>query len=166
MKHYQPIESKPRNRDTRDGVAFYIRECLQYRIIEYHCDLDCLVWSVNFGNNKTKNFCVVYRHHSIKMRFFLNQKEKLLEFLRSLSNDTIICRDFNIDTIANSKEKKDYVTLLLAFDFKCQNFEPTRVTPPSSTCLDHVVTSYKVKTDTIQTTMSDHFTVLGTIRDC
>ena len=38
LKHYQPIESKPRIRDTRGGVAFYVRECLQYRIIEYHCD--------------------------------------------------------------------------------------------------------------------------------
>ena len=71
--------------------------------------------------------------------------------------------DFNIDTIANSKDKYDYETLLLAFDFKCQNFEPTRVTATSSTCLDHVITSYQVKTETIQTTMSDHFTVLGTI---
>ena len=80
-----------------------------------------------------------------------------------MSNDTIICGDFNIDTIANSKDKYDYETLLLAFDFKRQNFEPTRITATSSTCLDHVITSYQVKTETIQTTMSDHFTVLGTI---
>ena len=53
--------------------------------------------------------------------------------------------------------------MLLAFDFKCQNFEPTRVTATSSTCLDHVITSYQLKTETIQTTMSDHFTVLETI---
>ena len=55
---------------------------------------------------------------------------------------------------------KMYVTLLLAFDFKCQRFERTRVTPTSETCLDHVITSCQVKTDTIQTTQSDHFTVL------
>ena len=54
LKHYQPIESKPRVRGTRCGVAFYISEGLQYRIIEYNCDLECLIWSVNFGNNKTK----------------------------------------------------------------------------------------------------------------
>ena len=81
LKHYQTIESKPRIRETRGGVAFYIREGLQYRIIEYHCDLECLIWSVNFGIIKTKNFCVVYRPHSIKTRFFLNEMEKLLEFL-------------------------------------------------------------------------------------
>ena len=89
--------------------------------------------------------------------------ENLLEFLRSLSNDTIICGDFNIDTIANSKDKYDYETLLLAFDFSCQNCEPTRVTATSATCLVHVITRYQVKTETIQTTMSDHFTVLGRI---
>ena len=72
--------------------------------------------------------------------------EQLLEFLRSLSNDTIICGD----------------ALLLAFEFKCQICEPTRVTPTSSTCLDHVITSYQIETDTIQTTIRDLFTVLGT----
>ena len=115
MKHYQPIESKPRIRDTRGGVAFYIRERLQYRIIEYHCDSECPIWSVNSGNNKTKNVCVVYRPHSIKTRFLSNEMKTLLEFLRSLSNDTIICRDFDIDTIANSKDKTDYGTRIVRF---------------------------------------------------
>ena len=93
----------------------------------------------------------------------MQEFEKLLEFLGRLKNDTILCGDFNIDTIIESKDKSDYEKLLLAFDFKRQNFEPTRVTPTSATCLDHIVTSYQINTETIKTTISDHYTVLGAI---
>ena len=68
----------------------------------------------------------------------------LLEFLQRLQIDTILCGDFNIDTIKESKEKSDYKRLLLAFDYKRQSCEPTRVTPTSATCLDHIVTSYQI----------------------
>ena len=41
--------------------------------------------------------------------------------------------------------------------------EPTRVTPTSATYLNHNVTSYRINTETIKTTISDHYTVLGAI---
>ena len=93
----------------------------------------------------------------------MQEFEQLLEFLRRLKTDTILCGDFNIDTIKESKDKSDYEKLLLALDFKRQNFEPTRVTPTFATCLDHVVTNYQIITETIKTTISDHYTVLGEI---
>ena len=76
---------------------------------------------------------------------------------------TILCGDFKIDTIKKSKDKSDYEKLLLAFDFRRQNFEPSRITPTSATCHDHIVTNYLIKTETTKTTISDHYTVLGAI---
>ena len=55
-----------------------------------------------------------------KIPSFLQEFEKLLEFLRRLKNDTTLCGDFNIDTIKASKDKSDYEKLLSAFDFKRQ----------------------------------------------
>ena len=40
--------------------------------------------------------------------------------------------DFNIVTLADSKPRNDYEKLLYAFDFKRQNYQPTRVTATSS----------------------------------
>ena len=69
--------------------------------------------------------------------------------------------DFNIDTIVESKEMKDYENLLTAYDYRKQNVLPTRVTPTSATCLDHVITSFSVSTETNNTSFSDHYTELG-----
>ena len=53
-----------------------------------------------------------------------------------------------------------YVTLLEAYDFQIQNKLPIRVTPNSKSCIDHMITQNVVCTETLPTTISDHFTVL------
>ena len=108
-------------------------------------------------------FSVIYRPHSLKLPNFLQAFRHLLEFLWNLKHDTILCGDFNIDTIKDSKENLEYENSLLAYDFKRQNSHPTRVTPTFATCLDHISTSYQINTETIKTTISDHYTVSGTI---
>ena len=98
-----------------------------------------------------------------KMKQFLPDLENLLNFLRSLNDDSMIFGDFNIDTLVESKEMKDYKNLLTAFYYRKQNILLTRVTPTSATCLDHVITSFSVSTETVNTSFSDHYTVLGEI---
>ena len=78
-----------------------------------------------------------------------------------MNDDSMIFGDFNIDKIVESKEKKDYDNRLTAFDYRKQSILPTRVTPTSATCLDHVITSFSVSTETVNTSFSDHYTVLG-----
>ena len=97
------------------------------------------------------------------MKQFLPDLENLLNFLPSLNDDSMIFGDFNIDTIVDRKEMKAYENLLTAFDYRKQNILPTRVTPTSATCLDHVITSFSVATETVNTSFSDHYTVLGEI---
>ena len=80
-------------------------------------------------------------------------------FLRNLKHDTILRGDFNIDTIKDSKENLDFENLLLAYDFKRQKSDPSRVTPTSATCIDHISISYQMNTETIKKTISDHYTV-------
>ena len=161
---YQPIEHKPRTSgQERGGVVFYVQEDINYRIVEFQCDIECPIIKTFFHAKIIRNFGVIYRPHSLNIPNFLQAFEHLLEFLRNLKHDTILCGEFNIDTIKESKEKLDYENLLLAYDFKRQNSVPTRVTPTSATCLDHISTSYQINTGTIKTTFGDHYTVLGTI---
>ena len=161
---YQPLEQKPRSSgQERGGVAFYVQKNNNYRVVDFQCEIECLIIQTTFLGNIIRNFCVIHRPHSLKIPNFLQAFEHLLEFLRNLKHDTILCGDFNIDTIKDSKEKLEHENLLLAYDFKRQNSDPTRVTPTSATCLDHISTSYQINTETIKTTISDHYTVLGTI---
>ena len=73
-----------------------------------------------------------------------------------------MCGDLNIDTVKKLKDKFDYEKILLAFDFRKQNFVTTTTTPSSATCLDHNLASHQVETETIKTAIIDLYTVLGT----
>ena len=97
------------------------------------------------------------------MKKFPPDFEDLLQFLKNLKHDTKLFGDFNIDTTKESKDKSDYENLIAADRFKRQNSEPTRVTPTSSTCLDHLLTRFPVKNESIKTTLSDYYTVVGDI---
>ena len=164
IPEYQPVLSKPRKtKKPRGGVAFYISESVEFEPIEFETEIESAIIRVKFGPGIYRIFCVIYRPQSHKMKQFLLELENLLNFLRSLKDDSMIFGDFNIDTIVESKETKDYENLLTAFDYRKQNNLPTRVTPTSATCLDHVITSFSVSTETVNTSFSDHYTVLGEI---
>ena len=87
----------------------------------------------------------------------------MLQFLRTPKHDTILFGDFNNIAIKDSKKKSDNENLITADCFKRQILEPTRVTPTSSTCLDHLLTSFPIGHKTIETIFSDHYTVVNEI---
>ena len=118
---------------------------------------------VIFSDSDVKNFCAVYRPETFRLSKFFPEFEVLLHFLKTLKGEKTIFGDFNIDTLNEHKDKTDYTNLLASYDFQVQNFLPTRVTPTSKTCLDHLITERTVNTETIQTTISDHFTVTAKI---
>ena len=60
-------------------------------------------------------------------------------------------------------DRKNYETLLAAYAFELRNFEPTRVTTKSKSCIDHFITQNEIVTQTLTTTISDHYTVLAKI---
>ena len=77
-----------------------------------------------------------------------------------MPGETLLFADFNIVTLKDDLDRKKYVALLEAYDFEIQNKLPTTVTPTSKSCIDHVITQNVVRTQTLSTTISDHFTVL------
>ena len=162
---YQPIESKPRKCMKRrsGGVAFYFKKGIKYYPIEFQTNIACSVYRVHLDSSNCRIFCVIYRPPSFKLNQFFSELENLLHFLKSLNDESLIYGDFNIDMLKNEKVKKEYVNLLLAYGFKVQNLLPTRVTPTSKTCIDHMITTKDQKTETLETTISDHFAVTAEI---
>ena len=85
--------------------------------------------------------------------------EKVLYFLNSLHQEILFSGDFNIDTLKDEKVQRHYKNLLSAYNLGINNFEPTRVAPTPKMCIDHFITTNKNETETLQTTISDHFTI-------
>ena len=77
-----------------------------------------------------------------------------------MPGETLLFGDFNIDTLKDDLDRKKYVAFLEAYDCEIQNELPTRVTPTSKSCIDHMITQNVVCTETLPTTNNDHFTVL------
>ena len=165
LDEYQPIESKPREFFKRrsGGVAFYVKEGIKYSNIDFQTEIECSIIQLTFPENVVKNFCAIYRPETLRLTKFFAEFEALLYFLKTIKSESILFGDFNIDTLVEHKTKTDYINLLTAYDFQVSNSLPTRVTPISKTCIDHMITERMVTTETIQTTISDHFTVTAKI---
>ena len=57
--------------------------------------------------------------------------------------------DFNVDTLIDDNEKHQYTNMLAAYRFVVQNISPTRVTSATDTCLDLIISSYPIETETL-----------------
>ena len=158
---YQPLESTPRKNAKRrsGGVALYAKNGIEYKQIQVDTKIECCVFEFKIGV-QTINLCILYRNEKFYLTQFFPQLEQLLHQLKMLKNETIIFGDFNIDTQKNDNDKKNYESLLAAYDFKLRNFEPTRVTAKTKSCLDHFISLNEFATDTIKTTISDHYSVI------
>ena len=163
LEGYQQLESKPRKNGTRGGVAFYARYGVNYQIIDYSSELECLRIEATFDEANIKNFCVVYRPDGVKFTVFLDLFESLLLFLKTLKHDCTLFGDFNIDTVTDDNEKRKYVNLLAAYENEIQNSSPTRVTTTSSTCLDHVISGFPIEIKTVKVTISDLYALQSEI---
>ena len=110
-----------------------------------------------------KNCCAVYNPETFGFIKIFPELEVLLHFLNTLKGEKIIFGHFNNDTLEKHKDQTDYTNLLAAYNFQVRNFLPTRVTPTSTTCLDHMITDRTLNPETILTAISDHFTVTANI---
>jgi hypothetical protein len=88
--------------------------------------------------------------------------EKLNETLTTIINRHkifIICGDFNIDWLKDSKEKRILESVLLSFNLVVPNVGPTRITHVSKTGIDYVLTNFsrgRSEAFTVPVPFSDH----------
>ena len=94
-----------------------------HKVTEFQSEIECLIIQTNFDTKTIRNFCDIYRAHSQKIPCVLHEFEKLQEFLRRLKIDTIMCGDFIIDTIKESKDRPEYEKLPLAFELELNVLE-------------------------------------------
>jgi hypothetical protein len=85
--------------------------------------------------------------------------------LSSLSNNSYICGDTNLDVLqyGSNTNTTDYVNLLFSYGFIQTITNPTRISNNSATLIDHVLTnstSSLLESVIITTKISDHFPII------
>ena len=124
---------------------------------------------------KTRSFFIVawYGPPSEAVNIFA-KLQQILSFLDSEGKEIILLGDTNCDlsnhalgqsVVNNTRHMCDLYEL---FSFEQLINEPTRVTPSSSTIIDHIATtsaSNIIQAGVVETSMSDHFMVFC-VRKC
>lgn len=99
----------------------------------------------------------VYRPPTGDIKLFSKIMEDALKCTFNSNKNTIVCGDFNVDLLTESRNKKDLLNLFKSFNIFPLFMEPTRITVHSATCLDNVFASCNyIDKKLINCLQSDH----------
>ena len=151
------------------GVSIYIRESLKFKPRNDVPVEDLELICIEVEPPKCRSFFVVawYRPPSDLVGTF-DRLEKVLSFLDKEEKEIILLGDTNCDLTKTSAEQpvnndaKNICSLYGLFSLSQLIVEPTRVTPTTSTIIDHVATTDVkniVESGVLQISMSDHYMV-------
>ena len=85
----------------------------------------------------------------------------MIHFLKTVEQETNVFGVLNINTLENEKYKTKYCNFLKAYDFDIRNSNPNTATSTSRSCIDLFITQKSLETETIETTISDHYSVIA-----
>ena len=107
--------SSPSTSNRSGGVAFFLKERLQYQIrsdLNFSC-INCEnLWvEIHQSNNKTAIVGIIYCHPGYNYTDFFSCFEELLYNLNLLNKTYFICEDFNINYY-NDEDNTDYKNMI------------------------------------------------------
>ena len=164
LQNFKPIECLNRVNQIGGGVALYIRKSIiAHRKKEYEIpNLEALWMELNVGG-ETALLCVCYRPPGSTVQFWENLESSVDLAKGADIRNIAIVGDLNSDPNSYHGQK--------LLDFSTRNnlymnvFEPTRITPTSSTVLDQILSSNSdlVTEVTVEPPIStnDHCTVIA-----
>jgi len=129
------------------GVALFVKDSLTYRVEnKFMVDTPGYenLW-LQFDTNNSNTFVVgvVYRHPNSNYKDFRDKLDVTIAKLSATSSKYYICGDFNIDLLKYNEDKRVEAYVNMLYSYGCYIFPnyPTRVTPNSSTLIDHIYTN-------------------------
>ena len=90
----------------------------------------------------------------------MNHFENYLLYLNALKANFLVCGDFNIDTLDCKPISKSYINLIKSCGAHILKRDPSRITPTSSKCIDHLIANFDANVKTLDSTIFDHFFVI------
>ena len=154
------------SKNQQTGLAVYIHESIQ-SITRRRDDLESedveSVWiEIRVPHSSPLFVCYLYRNPASSFIWY-DEFVKMMDRVSNISSNIVLLGDFNID-LYKHHPAWSYTTTLFGLHQLVQS--PTRVTPKSSTLIDHV---YTTKPDSVLFTdvpilsISDHYPVVCTL---
>jgi hypothetical protein len=144
------------------GVAIYVKSAIDCRVVLSDIcsglDIDAICVELKIGT-ETILISSLYRHFRCSQIQCISSLDDLFQALHITGKNFFLLGDINIDLLTRSSIAKRYEGLLSAHGlFQCIN-KPTRVTPYSSTLIDHIITNSRqsiAMSDSYFAAISDH----------
>lgn len=160
LKSYKLVSCYSRKNQRRGGVCILIRQDIEYENIKWldnitlekHFEI-CGIRLQKYGINL---FCV-YRTPNSDVNILLRKLQIVLNRIHDKDNkyNNIICGDFNIDIIIDTKNKNEFINILYNFNLTPHINKPTR----QKTCIDNIISDIKdAKGEVHELGLSDHNT--------
>lgn len=160
------VSSFCRRTHVRGGVGIWLERSANVQLLdldEYCVEVHFEVCGVKFGSFYI--FCC-YRSPSGNFKVFIERLELVLNYYGRNHSKLILAGDFNVDLLADSREKSHLITMLLAYGLKQRVRKPTRLMKWS--LLDHLYTSFDIDDNAVNVLnrdefLSDHSPVVASI---
>ena len=164
---FQPLVCKTRNNKGGGGVGFYVRENIDFKLIDspfLECKLETIAIDLTLCKYKTTRIINIYVPPEVKLYETLSH----LELLPVKRNNCFVLGDFNHNQL--NPRNKELARDFTALGFSCLIDQPTRVVRTirgeSRTIIDLIFSNNKLsKSFIIQTDFSDHFSTAVTLND-
>jgi hypothetical protein len=144
------------------GVAIYVKSSIDCRVVLSDIcsglDIDAVCVEVKIGTDVIL-ISSVYRHFRCSQTACISNLDDLFQALHISGKNFYLLGDINIDLLARSSIARRYDEMLTAHGlFQCIT-KPTRITPYSSTLIDHIITNNRqsiAMSDSYFAAISDH----------
>jgi hypothetical protein len=143
------LVSHPRSSQRGGGVAFLLRDTLQFQImslpneLKAHSTYESLFIQLNLPNGSYSIFGVIYRSPGLDLNDFLVEWHSLLLFLSRRNKDIFILGDFNIDLLRVNDHQltSSFLDITSSHHLLPIITQPTRIAESSSTLIDNLFTN-------------------------
>lgn len=125
------------------GVALYISNCISFRVLDFNVISEFVeqMWVILDVNGFKLAVGIVYRPPNANLLSFLNSFQDCVSQI-SFSCDGLVCLgDMNIDLLTNTPGTRRYKEVVDGLGLHQIIRSPTRITPYSSTLIDHILVS-------------------------
>jgi hypothetical protein len=146
FSHYDTLDGyefkpKQRKRKTGGGVGMYVKNGIDFEILDIEIEMVDSLWIEIKTKNTTEIVGVIYRNEDITPNKFVSEFEMVLAKFQSENKKVTVCGDMNLNQMAMDYTSP-YVQAIKLNNFSSLIMHPTHTSPTGTkSCIDHVITN-------------------------
>lgn len=161
IKDFTLISCYCRDENKHGGTAIFLHNELRgtsySEITNLSIDSEIEISALTLCLKEKISIICIYRPPTGNINIFFETLDVVLSLLFDRYEKFVILGDFNVNTMIESNNTKNFMCLLETYDLKFEINEPTRISNNSVSCLDNIITNLdNTNSYTLNTHLSDH----------